>query len=265
MVAVLQRIGRDRAAALAGLGLVAAIGWIVLVHMSAGMTEPEAAAVLMTRPQHSPGHGFGMVFAMWAAMMVAMMAPAAGPGLSAYLALARRRHPEQNTIPAATAFFAGYLAAWLGYAVLGAAAQWLLARMALLSPMGASANLYLSAGILTAAGLYQLTPLKRACITRCRSPLLQLMNGWRDGTGGALRLGLGQGSYCVGCCWALMALLFVVGTMNLAWMAIVTIFVLAEKLAPVRWHLDAFTGLVLVAWGGWLLADADFLGLHPLA
>lgn len=256
MAAVLQRIGRDRAAALAGLGLVAAIGWLVLTRMGAAMTGPEAAAVLMTRPQYSPDPGFGVVLAMWAAMMAAMMAPAAGPGLSAYLALARRRHPGQNAVPTATVFFAGYMAAWLGYAVLGAFAQWMLAGTALLSPMGASANVYLSAGILVAAGLYQLTPLKRACVAHCRSPLLQLMSGWRDGTGGALWLGLGQGSWCVGCCWALMALLFVVGTMNLAWMAIVAIFVLAEKLVPARWHVDAAAGLVLVAWGGWVLAGA---------
>lgn len=256
MTAGLQRIGRDRAAALAGLGLVALIGWLVLVRMSAALTSPEVAAVLMTRPQYSPNPGFVMVFAMWAAMMAAMMAPAAGPGLSAYLALARRRHPVQNPVPATTGFFAGYLAAWLGYAVLGAAAQWMLVGTGFLTPMGASANAYLSAGILVAAGLYQLTPLKRACVTRCRSPLLQLMSDWRDGTVGALRLGLGQGSWCVGCCWALMALLFVVGTMNIAWMAVVAIFVLAEKLVPARWHLDAAAGLVLVAWGGWVLAGA---------
>lgn len=249
-----QRIGRDRAATLAGLGLVAAIGWLVLVRMSAAMTGAEAEAALMMRPQNSPGPRFGMVFAMWAAMMAAMMAPAAGPGLSAYLALARRRHPAQSVLPAATGFFAGYMAAWLGFAVLGAAAQWMLAKTALLSPVGASANVYLGAGILVAAGLYQLTPLKRACVSRCRSPLLQLMSGWRDGAGGALRLGLGQGSWCVGCCWALMALMFAVGTMNLVWMAIIAIFVLAEKLVPARWYLEAASGLVLIAWAAWLLA-----------
>lgn len=256
MSAALQWLGRDRVVVLAGLGFVAAIGWLVLVRMSAGMTGPETAAVLMTRPQYSPNPGFGMVLAMWAAMMAAMMAPAVGPGVSAYLALARRRHPERNTVPAATGFPAGYLTAWLGYAVLGAAAQWMLARMALLSPMGAIASTYLSAGILIAAGLYQLTPLKRVCVIRCRSPLLQLMSGWRDGASGALRLGFGQGSWCVGCCWALMALMFVVGVMNLAWMAILAVFILAERLVPARWHLDAATGLGLVAWGGWLLAGA---------
>ncbi|MGH8233093.1 MAG: DUF2182 domain-containing protein [Rhodanobacteraceae bacterium] len=251
---MLQRIGRERAAALAGIGLVAAIGWLILARMSAGMTGRGAATTLMAGPHHWPSHGFGMVFAMWAAMMAAMMAPAAGPGLSTFLALARRRHPEKNAVPTATGFFAGYLTAWLGYAVLGAVAQWMLAGTALLSPMGASVSKYLSAGILAAAGLYQLTPLKRACAAHCRSPLLQLMSGWRDGTGGALRLGLGQGSYCIGCCWALMALMFVVGTMNLAWMAVITIYVLAEKLVPVGWHLDAVTGLGLLAWGCGLLS-----------
>ncbi len=256
MAAVLQRIGRDRATVLAGLGLVTAIGWLVLVRMRSAMTNPEAAAILLTHPQHAPDPGFGMVFAMWAAMMAAMMAPAVGPGLSAYLALARRRHPGQNTVPAAIVFFSGYIAAWLGYALLGAVAQWSLAETRLLSPMGASVNAFLSAGILAAAGVYQLTPLKRACVARCRSPLLQLMSGWRDGMGDALRLGIGRGSWCVACCWALMALLFVVGTMNLAWMAVLAAFVLTEKLVSARWHLDIAAGLVLLAWGSWLLAGA---------
>ncbi|MGY3041488.1 putative metal-binding membrane protein [Rhodanobacter sp. TND4EL1] len=123
-------------------------------------------------------------------------------------------------------------------------------------PAGAIASTWLSATVLIAAGLYQLAPLKRACVTRCRSPLLQLMDNWRDGANGALKLGFHQGSWCVGCCWALMVLMFVVGVMNLAWMAILSGFVLAEKLMPARWHLDVVAGVTLVAWGGWLLAGA---------
>ncbi|MGH8234336.1 MAG: DUF2182 domain-containing protein, partial [Rhodanobacteraceae bacterium] len=244
MDAVLQKIRRDRITLLVGIGLVAAIGWLVLASMRIGMTGPEAAAAFMMRARYSPSPGFAMVLAMWAAMMAAMMAPSAGPSSSAYLSLARCRHAEHGPTPAIAGFFTGYLAAWLGCAVLGAVAQWSLAEARLLSPMGASVNAYLSAGILTAAGVYQLTPLKRACVARCRSPLLQLMSGWRDGTGGALRLGLGQGKWCVGCCWALMALLFVVGTMNLAWMAVLAAFVLTEKLVSARWHLDIAAGLV---------------------
>ncbi|MGH8126869.1 MAG: DUF2182 domain-containing protein [Gammaproteobacteria bacterium] len=252
--ALQQRLRRDRFAVLAGLGLVAAIGWLVLVHMSISMTSSATVVTLLPGSQHRSDGGFGLVLAMWAAMVAAMMAPATGPGLSAYLALARRRRPQQNTMPTATVFFAGYMVAWISYAVFGATVQWMLVKTAVLSPMGASA--YLSAGILMVTGVYQLTPLKRACVMRCRSPLLQLMSGWRDGVGGALRLGLGQGSWCVGCCWALMALMFVVGVMNLAWMAILTVFVLAEKLVPERWHLDEAAGLLLLAAGGWLIAGA---------
>lgn len=251
MPAALQRVGRDRLTAFAGLALVTAVGWLVLVSMSAGMASP-AVAVLMPKLHQPSGVGFGEVFAMWAAMAAAMMAPATGPSLSAYLALARRRDPQRNALPTGAGFFVGYMAAWLGYAAVGAAAQWLLVGAALLAPMGASASTWLSAGILAVAGLYQLAPLKRACVTRCRNPLLQLMSGWRDGLGGALRLGLGQGSYCVGCCWALMALMFVVGVMNLVWMAVLTVFLLGEKLVPVRWHLDHTVSLLLLAAGGWL-------------
>lgn len=253
MPALRQWMGRDRAILLAGIAGVAAIGWLVLARMSAGMTAPDSTAMsgmAMAAPS-TPGPGYGITFAMWAAMMAAMMAPATGPGVSAYLALARRR-PGRNPLLAAAAFVAGHLAVWLGYAALGAAAQALLARARLLTPLGAVASAYLASGVLIVAGAYQLTALKRVCVTRCRTPLLQLMNGWRDGVGGALRLGLTQGSWCVACCWALMALVFAVGVMNLGWMAIVALFILAEKLVPAHWHVDLVSGTLLIGAGVWM-------------
>lgn len=255
-MAVLQRMGRDRVAMVACLALVAAIGWSVLATMSADtdMVGPAGAAALMP---HKSNVGFATVLLMWMAMIAAMMAPATGPGLSAYLMLARRRCPERSTVPAASGFFAGYMTAWLSYAALGAFAQWTLSGAALLSPMGTSTSTWLSASIVAAAGLYQLTPLKRICVSRCRNPLLQLMGAWRDGVPGALQLGLKQGSWCIGCCWALMTLMFVVGLMNLVWMAVLAVFFLAEKLVPVRWQLDTAMGVLL-------LAAAAFLGLQRL-
>lgn len=245
-----QGPGRDRLLLLAGLAGVTAAGWLVLARMHAGMPTTDAAA--MPGMPMAPGASYGMTLAMWVAMMTAMMAPATGPSASAYLALARRRHPGPGALPATAGFFVGYMAAWLGYAALAAGAQSALARAMLLTPMGTLASAYVAAAVLVAAGAYQLTPLKRTCVTRCRNPLLQLMAGWRDGAGGALRLGLRQGSWCVACCWGLMALMFVVGVMSLAWMAILTAFVLAERLVPARWHLDLVSGLLLVGSGAWM-------------
>lgn len=251
MPGVLRWLGRDRAILLAAIAAITLVGGLELARLGTGMSTPIAGA-MPGMPMADSSAGFGATLVMWLVMMTAMMAPATGPGAAAYLALARRRDPRHNPWPATMLFLAGHLAAWLGYALLGAAAQSALAGTGLLTSMGALANGYLSAGALVVAGVYQLTPQKRACITHCRQPLLKLMDAWRDGMGGALALGLGQGSWCVGCCWALMALLFVVGVMNLAWMAIVAAFILAEKLAPARWHLDWIAGVLLIGAGIWL-------------
>jgi predicted metal-binding membrane protein len=254
-MATSAQLRRDRVILLGGLACVSATGWFVLAHMGAGLAGPHPSAMpgmLMTNPTNGPSPGYGMALAMWAAMMVAMMAPAIAPGLSAYLILAHRRHPDRSAMLAAAGFLAGYFGAWLGYAALAAAAQSALATAMRLTPIGALASPYLAAGVLIAAGVYQLTPLKRVCITRCRSPLLQLMGMWRDGGSGALRLGVGYGSWCVACCWALMVLMFVVGVMNLFWMAVITIFILAEKLAPARWRIDRIAGVLLIGVGAWV-------------
>lgn len=249
-----HRMARDRVVLLAALAGTTAIGWLVLEHTGAGLTRagvPTMAATAMS-DTGARGAGFGLAFAMWAVMMVAMMAPAAWPSAAAYLALARRARPERSPLAATANFLGGYLGAWLGYAALGAAAQSMLVRAVLLTPMGAIASNTSAAVVLIVAGAYQLTPLKRTCVTHCRSPLLQLMGAWRDGKAGALRLGLVHGSWCVACCWALMALMFVAGVMNLGWMAIVALFILAEKLVPAHWHVDLVSGTLLIGAGVWM-------------
>ncbi len=141
----------------------------------------------------------------------------------------------QPYVPTST-FITGYLLVWAGFAALATTAQWGLHSAALLSPMMQSSNALLGGTILLAAALFQLTPVKYACLTSCQSPFSFIMSHWREGTGGALRMGLRHGAYCVGCCWALMALLFVTGVMSLAWVGVIAVFVLLEKMAPrVRW------------------------------
>lgn len=166
-----------------------------------------------------------VAFVMWSVMMVGMMAPSAAPVMSLFAAMKRNAG-------ATIVFGGGYLVIWIGFSLVAAMAQWALHEGALLSPGMALASVRVGAVVLIAAGIYQLTPLKGACLTHCRTPLGFLMSHWREGTRGALVMGLGHGLYCVGCCWALMLLLFVGGVMNLLWVAALTILVLVEKVAP---------------------------------
>jgi predicted metal-binding membrane protein len=151
-------------------------------------------------------------------------------------------------------FTLGYLLAWAVYGSVAATIQSLLHREALLSPMMASASPLLGGGLLVLAGVYQLLPSKGACLAHCRSPLSFFSSHWREGGSGALQMGILHGTYCVGCCWALMTLLFVAGVMNLLLVAAIAVFVLAEKLTPVGPRIGRFAGVGLIVWGLWLLA-----------
>jgi len=170
-------------------------------------------------------------FVMWAVMMVAMMTPSAAPVILLFAGTQRARRAARSPIVTAV-FGAGYLLVWTAFSAAAAAGQWALHQAAMLSPSMSTSSTWLGGGILVAAGIYQLTPTKRACLTHCQSPLGFLMSHWREGTAGALRMGISHGLYCVGCCWALMCVLFVVGVMNLAWVAALAIFVLLEKIGP---------------------------------
>ncbi|WP_332773628.1 DUF2182 domain-containing protein [Phenylobacterium sp.] len=203
-----------------------------------------------TPPAWTPRTAALMV-AMWWAMMIAMMSPSAAPTILLY-AQVHRRAVAQSQIqdrPAPTgAFAAGYLLTWLGFSVAAAGLQWVFGRVGLISDMGSQSR-WLSGGLLIAAGLYQLSPLKQTCLAHCRAPAAFLSTHWRPGATGALRLGLRHGAYCVGCCWMLMALLFVGGVMNLAWIAALAVLVLAEKLFPAGRWIGLVCGAVLVGWG----------------
>ena len=167
---------------------------------------------------------------MWAAMMIGMMIPSAAPTILIYGAVARKAREQQSLIPPTSVFIAGYVIIWSLFSVLAAFAQRALDEASLLSSSMASNNSRLGGALVLAAGVYQLTPLKQSCLRHCRSPAEFLSHHWRGGgTLGALRLGVRHGVYCLGCCWVLMGLLFVVGVMNLAWVAVIAAFVLIEK------------------------------------
>lgn len=193
---------------------------------------------------------WGLGVGMWFTMMVAMMAPAATPVILLYARVRRSTGPQDGLVAHPGVFTTGYLVVWLAFSVLAATLQVLLQENRLVSPMlMSSQNRWLSVAVLVGAGLYQFTPVKNACLDRCRSPTDFLVRHYRSGIGGALQLGMRHGADCVGCCWVLMALLFVGGVMNLAWIAALTLLVLAEKLAPAGPWIGRITGALLVAWG----------------
>jgi predicted metal-binding membrane protein len=189
-----------------------------------------------------------VLFAMWAAMMVTMMAPSAVP-LVLTFARANRKNGASRVAGSAGILLVGYLLAWVGSSVPAALLQWALHSAGLLSHMMESSNAAFDGLLLAAAGAFQLTPLKHACLLRCRSPLSFLMADWREGPWGALRMGLKHGAYCVGCCWLLMLLMFIAGVMNLLWAAAIAVLVLLEKIAPRGDLLARVAGAVLIAAG----------------
>jgi predicted metal-binding membrane protein len=190
-----------------------------------------------------------LLFLMWAVMMVAMMVPSAVPMIQVFLAVNERRQNSSRQLVPVSVFLLGYLVVWTSFSAAATLVQWGLHKTALLSPMMVATSPVVSGGLLLAAGIFQWTPLKRSCLRGCRSPLSFLMGEWRDGTAGSFSMGLWHGAYCVGCCWALMALLFVVGVMNLLWVAAIALFVMGEKILPRGEVIGHVAGVALVATG----------------
>jgi predicted metal-binding membrane protein len=187
-------------------------------------------------------------------MMLGMMLPSATPMILLYARVVR--HSAKNTEPLihTSAFLAGYVVVWTVFSVTATAMQYGLEQAALLSPMMISASPVFGGIVLLVAAVYQWTPYKNACLHRCRSPVWFLSTYWRDGANGALRMGLAHGAYCLGCCWALMLLLFVGGVMNLLCIAAITIFVLAEKVLPRGRDIGRVGAIILGLWGFFLIA-----------
>jgi predicted metal-binding membrane protein len=248
---------RDRAIVLAGLFALVVVAWLYLVHAARAMSEMAMHAAMGMMPQTRPWSGMELLllFVMWVVMMIAMMTPSATPMLLMFTAMNRRR-AEHGPVVRTGIFLLGYLMVWGTYSALAALAQWILHGVAWLSPMMVSTSPYLGGGLLIAAGIFQWTPLKRTCLTACRSPLGFIMSEWRAGARGALVMGIRHGVYCVGCCWVLMALLFVAGVMNLIWVAAIAIFVLVEKALPGAERLSPVAGAALIVAGALVMTYA---------
>jgi predicted metal-binding membrane protein len=270
---------RDRALVIGALSLIIFLSWLYVLtgagmgtsafdmsslSMALGETDQMAAdgsmlqtmggamAAMATPADWTFGYAILMFF-MWWIMMVAMMLPSAAPMILLHAMVnrkARARTGEPGNPWPTASFTLGYLLSWAAFSVIAAALQWTFEEAGLLSPMMMNGTSTLLAGtILVLAGLYQLTPIKQACLKHCRGPISFLSHHWRPGSGGALVMGLHHGAYCLGCCWGLMAILFFGGIMNLYWITGLALIVLLEKLLPLGRRLSLITGGLLLVWG----------------
>jgi predicted metal-binding membrane protein len=241
---------RQRVAIAAALAALVVLCWFYLFDEARQMAAMDQTMVM---PPKGPADLL-LLLAMWWIMMIGMMLPSAAPMILTFAAINRGRRSRAQPYTPTVLFTSGYLLAWGGFSIAATLVQWALERVSLLAPMAMKTTSPLLGGVLfIAAGLYQFTPLKRVCLTSCRSPFDFVVNHWRDGAGGALHMGFAHGLYCLGCCWILMALLFAVGAMNLVWVAALTVVVLVEKLFPAGDWIGRIGGLLLIAWGVRLL------------
>jgi len=244
-----QALRRDRLVVISSLLAVVVLAWAYLL-LGAGMGMHEMSMPMPGRhAMWTPGYA-AVVLAMWAVMMAAMMLPSAAPMILLYGTIARRKLETGDVVAGTGVFSLGYLAVWTAVTLAAVGLQFALERAAVLSPMMVMTSRVLAGLVMIGAGVYQWTPLKQACLRRCRSPLEFILTEWREGTRGALTMGMRHGAFCLGCCWMLMLLLFVGGVMNIAWIAGIALFVVVEKLAPAGHWIGRAAGVALIVWGG---------------
>jgi predicted metal-binding membrane protein len=265
---------RDRLVVVIALGVVIVLSWVyVLAGAGMGMSAME-----MTRMTHAVGLGgpgqsgmqmsgmngalatsiwsFGyavIAFFMWWIMMLGMMFPSAAPMLLLFARMMRKEKEKGAPYVPTGVFALGYAVMWAAFSGVATGAQWGLESIGLLSSMMVGTSAVFGAVLLIAAGIWQLTPLKQACLKHCRSPIGFLSSHWRSGRAGAFTMGLAHGAFCLGCCWFLMALLFYGGIMSLYWIIGLALYVLLEKLLPAGAWFSQLTGVALIAWGILLL------------
>jgi len=264
---------RDRLAVAAALIAAIAMAWS-WIFLGAGTSMSAIDMVLrpsrgvmasMMAPALWTAGYAGIMFAMWWVMMIAMMLPSAAPILLLFARINRKEKSGGRPFVPTGIFAAGYLMAWGAFSVLATVLQWALERLGLLSPMMSTTSYWLGGTILLAAGVWQLTPIKSICLRHCRSPMGFLVESWRPGRRGAFRMGLEHGSFCLGCCWSLMGLLFFGGIMNLVWISGLAAFVLLEKTAPTGSLIGRIVGVGIAIWGALLLGTATLTIATPNA
>jgi predicted metal-binding membrane protein len=246
-------LARDRAMVVASLITLVLLSWIYLAILANDMAAGDMRLMGMGNTTFSMSDTsrwtlitFGFMLLMWCIMMIGMMIPSAAPMILLFAMISRKQSENRSPGTAIALFTAAYLVVWFGFSFLATFAQWLLNELTLLSPMMVANSRALTIGLLIGCGIYQLSPLKQACLGKCRSPLGFLTTRWQSGNAGALKMGLSHGIYCVGCCWLLMALLFLGGVMNLMWIVIIAVFVLAEKIVPRGDLIAGISGIAML-------------------
>lgn len=228
----------------AALVAASVAAWALLAWMALDMAHPLVQLTMPMGARWSAANA-AAIFTMWAVMMAAMMLPSALPVVMAFVRLSLGQRDSGR----ASAFVAAYLMAWAAFSAVATGLQWLLQGLRWVDPMIASRSNALDVLLLLMAGAYQFSPLKHVCLARCRTPLGFLLGSWQPGLRGAFAMGLRHGLFCLGCCWALMALLFVGGVMNLAWVAALAVAVAIEKTAPGGDRIARVLGLLLIGAG----------------
>jgi predicted metal-binding membrane protein len=244
----------ERAALAVVVVAIPLAAWTWVVALARDMYGPMTGASAWMMPMVWDGPHLLLLWAMWAVMMAGMMLPSAAPMLLLLGRAARHRDGARAAAPRVYGMAAGYLLIWTAFSVVATLLQRALGGALLLTPMMEPATPVAAAAILAIAGAYQFAPLKRACLQACRSPIALLARGWRPGVAGAIRMGITHGVYCLGCCWALMLLLFAGGVMNLAVILALTLWVIVEKTAPFGEQGARVSGALLIAAAGWMLA-----------
>jgi predicted metal-binding membrane protein len=263
---------QDRRLVVLALFSLSALAWAYLVVMARQMAVGDMTLMGMGAPSALHGSNmmgtmtasqmpwslltFLLMFIMWSVMMVGMMVPSAAPMVLLFARVQRRILNDQAPTTRIAAFTAGYLLIWTSFSLIATGLQWALTELHLLSPMMESTSQFLAVGVLLAAGIYQLTALKLACLKQCRSPIGFLTSHWKDGISGSLRMGIEHGIFCLGCCWLLMALLFVGGVMNLTWVALIATFVLLEKVVPRGETVGRLGGIMLIVFAGYVASHS---------
>ena len=247
---------RDRTLVVSGLVAISALAWGYTIYLAYDMDMMGRELAMMPMMRLWSFGDFVLMYVMWAVMMVAMMVPSAASMVLIFATIYRKRREQGGAFVPTGVFLAGYLVVWSAFSLAAVLSQYGLQQAALLSPMMETTAPWLGAALLAAAGAFQFMPLKQACLTKCRTPMGFIMTEWREGSRGAFVMGLRHGAYCTGCCWALMALLFVGGVMNLLWVAFLAVFVLVEKMLPAGGLLGKAGGIIMIAWSAWMVGQS---------
>ena len=248
-------IKKDRIVIISGLFFITILSWLYIIYLYNQMVYMDMNALFFAMPMTPEwtATDFILLFLMWLVMMIAMMTPSVAPLILIFATVNRQRRQQDRPFVNTFYLMTGYFLVWAAFSFAATSLQWLLQQISMLNPEMKTTSKILGSAILILAGIFQFTPLKQTCLKHSRSPLGFVLHHWKEGKQGALKMGIENGFYCVGCCWMLMVLLFVAGIMNLLWVALIALFVLVEKISPgIKW-IPYVAGLVLIVYGVLLL------------